>query len=151
MIAALFFDGPCRWRSRQFSATLSFPPMNHFANGAFHSSTRFHFLRQSSSRARPPQNFSGLRIDFFQSERYSSMLDTCAFFANSFAGLKTRFSTWCDSIFIEIAGDAGADEGDFFFFLTDMAGRDGNWERRRWPGDLRARANERAENNNAAP
>ena len=35
MIAALFRRGPTAWRSTQFSQTLSLPPSNHFAFGAF--------------------------------------------------------------------------------------------------------------------
>ncbi len=64
MSAALFFLGPERWRSRQLTEALSLPPTNHFAFGGFQSRTFFHGLNQSSSFAKPAQNFSKSRSAF---------------------------------------------------------------------------------------
>src|ERR1019366_7475793 len=99
-MAALFRRGPARCRSRQFSERLSLPPTNHFANGAFHSTTFFHGARQVSSRASLPKNLAGCLIDSRYMRRYCSSLLIRAFLANSFDGLKTRFSIKCDSMFV---------------------------------------------------
>src|SRR4051812_20497049 len=58
-IATLFFVGPLRCRSRQFSDRLSFPPSNQRANGAFHFSTLFQRFVQTSSLASRAQNLAG--------------------------------------------------------------------------------------------
>src|SRR3989449_9365014 len=58
-IAALFRRGEARCRSRQFCETLSWPPTNHLANGAFHWRTFDHFLIQTNSFARSDQYRSG--------------------------------------------------------------------------------------------
>src|ERR1700720_1788006 len=119
-MAALFRREPSRWRSRQFSERLSCPPTNHFANGAFQASTFFHGFRQISSFASRAQKVSGLRTDSRYIFRYSASDLIRAFFAKSFAGLKTRFSIKCDSMFVSIrvpniagdpAGQAGRVEG----------------------------------------
>src|SRR3954467_2277662 len=99
MIAALLRRCVERCRSRQFSEMFSFPPTNHFANGAFHSSTLLQRLRQVSSSASRAQNFCGCRIDSRCIRRYCSRLLIRAFCAKSFAGLKTRVSFKCDSMF----------------------------------------------------
>src|SRR5262245_43784720 len=56
MIAALFFRPLLTCRLRQLYDALSFPPINHFAQGESHSSTFFHGLNHSSSLAALPQN-----------------------------------------------------------------------------------------------
>src|SRR4051794_32678177 len=103
-MAALLRRGPCKCRSRQFSATLSFPPTNHLANGGFHSRTFSHGCCHMSSRASRAQNFSGARIDSRYIRRYCSRLPIRAFFANERAGLKTRVSFRWDSIFFSMKG-----------------------------------------------
>ena len=50
----------------------SFPPTNHFANGAFHSRTFFQRFCQTSSLASRAQNFSGRLIDSRYIRRYCS-------------------------------------------------------------------------------
>src|SRR5688572_9994890 len=94
MMAALLAVGVSRCLSRQLTLRLSFPPMNHFANGAFHWSTFVHGLNQTSSCfAWRAQNFSGDRIDSLYITRYSAMDLIRAARANSFGGGKTR-SSW---------------------------------------------------------
>src|SRR5205823_4731510 len=98
-IAALFRRWVVRCRSRQFSERLICPPMNHFANGAFHSKTFRHGFCQESSFASRDQNLSGCLIDSRYIRWYCARFLIFAFRANSFAGLKTRFSFKCDSMF----------------------------------------------------
>src|SRR6267143_6682341 len=101
-MAALLRRCPARCRSRQFSERLSFPPTNHFAKGAFNWRTFFHGARHVSSFASRVQNFTGCLIDSRYIRRYWSRLLIRAFAANSFAGLKTRFSIRCDSMLLSI-------------------------------------------------
>src|SRR5689334_12930804 len=98
MIAALLRRGVVRCRSKQFSERFSFPPMNHFANGGFHSTTFRQRFRHTSSLASRAQNLSGELIDSRYIRRYCSSDLIRAFCANAFEGLKTRFSFKCDSI-----------------------------------------------------
>src|SRR5206468_10416182 len=98
MIAALFRRDPARCRSRQFSETFSFPPTNHFANGGFHSRTFPHGARQTNSFASRVQNLAGWRIDSRYIRRYLARLLIRALLLKSGAGLKTPFSTRCDSM-----------------------------------------------------
>src|SRR5260370_24213435 len=97
-MAALLGRWVVRCRSRQFSERLSFPPMNHFAKGAFHSRTFRQGFCQESSFASRDQNLSGCLIDSRYMRRYCARFLIRAFCANSFAGLKTRFSFKCDSM-----------------------------------------------------
>src|SRR3990170_109681 len=65
-IAALLRRQDCTCRSRQFSATLSFAPTNHFACGRSHSSTFVHGLRDVTRAAaifaqKPSKSFSARR------------------------------------------------------------------------------------------
>src|SRR5437762_125436 len=73
--------------------------MNHFANGAFHSKTFRHGFCQESSFASRDQNLSGCLIDSRYIRWYCARFLIFAFRANSFAGLKMRFSFKCDSMF----------------------------------------------------
>src|SRR4051812_39787629 len=60
MSAALFLRQVVKWRSWQLTEAFVFPPMNHFANGAFHSKVFFQGLdQQSRVLAWSAQNFSG--------------------------------------------------------------------------------------------
>src|SRR5205823_12989483 len=102
-MAALFRFGPDKWRSKQFSETFSLPPTNHFALGAFQSKTFFQRLDQTSWSASRPQNLSGRLIDCRYIRRYCARLLIRACWANFFGGLKTRFSTRCDSMFCAIS------------------------------------------------
>src|SRR5689334_784462 len=96
---AVLFPRPCSiCRSRQLWLRFVFPPTNHFAYGAFHSSTLSHFLNQCSSLATSPQNFSGFSIDSRYSLSYSARLLICACAANSGRGGNKRFSCSADSI-----------------------------------------------------
>src|SRR4051812_7108524 len=104
MSAALFWRAVPRWRSRQFSETLSLPPMNHSAFGSCQSSTLVHFFCQSSSDASRAKNFSGFLIDSSYISRYCARLWMRAFLEKSFAGLKTRFSTRWDSMELLLMG-----------------------------------------------
>ena len=61
MIAALLRRAPRTWRSRQLTATFSWPPTNHLACGGCQSSTVSHRRDHSSSPAKPAQNASGSR------------------------------------------------------------------------------------------
>src|SRR5687767_13093145 len=100
MSAALLAVGVFNQRSRQFTERLSCPPTNHFANGSFHCSTVFQGLNQTSSFfACFAQNFSGERIDWRYSFRYSASDLMCACFENPFEGLNTLFSCITDVIF----------------------------------------------------
>src|SRR6516165_4695261 len=92
MIAALLPRPAARCRSRQFALTFSLPPVNHLANGSFHSSTLFHFLTQASDSACSAQNRSGSSLARFQSASYSARLFTCALAENSGVGAKLRVS-----------------------------------------------------------
>src|SRR5215212_12224472 len=112
-MAALFCRAVPRWRSRQFSETLSLPPTNHCANGSFHSRTFLKGACQVSSFASRAQNLSGFLIDSCQSDLYSARLPMRAFLANSFAGLKTRFSTRCDSMLLLLMGKMGREKGPY--------------------------------------
>src|SRR4030095_5734564 len=98
MRAALFLRQVERWRSRQLYEMLVLPPTNHWANGGFHCSTRFHFLNQCSSSARLAQNFSGSRTDSRYIRSYWFMLEIWACSLKRLGGLKTRFSRRVDSI-----------------------------------------------------
>src|SRR2546430_8452683 len=79
MIAALLRRCVVRCRSKQFSDRFNFPPMNHFANGAFHSKTfRQRFCHKSSPASRA-QNLSGFLIDsryIRRSEEHTSELQS---------------------------------------------------------------------------
>src|SRR5215469_9526034 len=100
MIAALFRRLVVRCRSRQFSERLSFPPVNHFANGGFHSKTFRQRFCQISSFASRAQNLSGRLIDSRYIRRYWARFLMRAFCENSFVGLKSRFSLRYDSMFL---------------------------------------------------
>src|SRR6185503_8274373 len=74
-------------RSTQLTATFSFPPTNHFANGASHSRTLSHFcahVSRSACSAQKPSRSSSAR------EYHSSVALACA--ANSALGGKLRVS-----------------------------------------------------------
>ena len=58
MRAALVRRAVVMCRSRQLWETLSLPPTNHLALGAFHSSVFVHGLNQSRRFAHPSQNFT---------------------------------------------------------------------------------------------
>src|SRR5947209_19996569 len=92
MIAALFLRGPFKWRSRQLSLTLIWPPANHWACGSFQTSTLFQRLNQCSDSACSPQKPSGSSSARCQSFSYSAVLLTWAAAANSGGGGKVRFS-----------------------------------------------------------
>src|SRR4051812_26500590 len=102
--AALFWRAVPRWRSRQFSETLSLPPTNHLAFGSFHSSTVVHFCCHLSSAASRAKNFSGFLIDSSYISLYCARLWMRAFLEKSLAGLKTRFSTRWDSMELLLMG-----------------------------------------------
>src|SRR5271168_1357635 len=104
MMAALLARAVPRWRSRQFSETLSLPPTNHLAKGDFQSRTRVHFWFQRSSEASRAQNLSGLSMDSRYISRYWAMLLMRACFTKAGEGLKTRFSMRWDSMFWDMSG-----------------------------------------------
>src|SRR5438105_4184810 len=87
MIAALLRRQLVRCRSRQLYARLIWPPMNHFANGSFHSQTFFHGLNQWSSLENRAQNFWGCFSDSAWSFLYVAADLMCACFTNAAAGL----------------------------------------------------------------
>src|ERR1700678_3435656 len=93
MIAALLALPEVRWRSRQFSATLSLPLSNHLAWGNFQLSTFRNGRRQArSSLACRPQNFSGVLTDSAYILLYKASLPRLAWALNSAEGLTTRVS-----------------------------------------------------------
>src|SRR5438552_3400194 len=93
MMAGLSPCPAATWRSTQLWQILMRPPRNHFAYGAFHSSTRSHDLNQSSSlRACSAQNVSGSAIERLYISRYCSNEEIRARAANSAGGRNTRSS-----------------------------------------------------------
>src|ERR1700678_2143863 len=100
MMAALFLRQVATWRSRQLYERLILPPRNHFAHGAFHSSTLSHGLNQWSSRATSAQKPSGSAAARAQILSYSSLLWMWAFLLNSAGGGKERVSVRTESIFV---------------------------------------------------
>src|SRR6267378_6380643 len=92
MIAALFFRHVPRCLSRQLYETLILPPINHFENGYFHSSTFFHFLNQCSSPAAFSQNFRGFFVADRDNFLCSANEERWACLAKDLSGGKTRFS-----------------------------------------------------------
>src|SRR5262245_1438028 len=89
MMAALFFRPLLTWRSRQLYDALSFPPMNHLAQGESHSSTFFHGLNHSNSLAALAQNACG----FLRAELKTLWLFAWADFLKCFGGGKFLFSS----------------------------------------------------------
>src|SRR5688572_23891464 len=98
MIAALVLRPSFRCRSTQLTDALSWPPMNHFAFGAFHSSSFVQGVAQSIPLDISAQNASG---SFF-AWSYSSCL-AAAFAANSAGGGNLRVSVSSAEI-IPLAG-----------------------------------------------
>src|ERR1700683_982265 len=76
----------------------SWPPMNHLANGSFHSSTRSQGLNQCSSRAILAQKPSGSSLASLYSRSYSARLLIWAPARNSSGGSKTRRSLRTESM-----------------------------------------------------
>src|ERR1051326_6416221 len=108
MMAALLRRGPSRWRSRQLYERLICPPINHFANGSFHSTTFLHGLNQWSSFAMRAQNFCGDLIDSVYNLRYCARDLTWACLTNAPEGLNLRPS-FCNEV-ISVCAMIGSPE-----------------------------------------